>query len=394
MRLLGALAALAAALFGVIGAVALWTSSGALEKADHNTAQVVRVQGIYADLLRADADATNAFLVGGLEDPTRRANYDQALAQVAQNITAAATAQPADGAALGALNSQVQTYASTVEQARVYNRQGMPVGAQYLSNASAGLRANALPILDNLTKANSDRAAEEFGNAQNAVLVAVAGPMALAVLAFVMFWLARRSHRYVNLPLVVAAALVLAALVVGGVTLGSVGSRVSDVQDRQFADTLAVASARTSAFDAKANESLTLIARGSGSAYEKKWQTQSTNVLGNLGKVTTQDTEPLKSDWNAYVDAHKAIRTLDDGGNWDKAVAEASRTDASSANGRFDTFDQATASTLGVVSQDTSASLLEPRPWVTLAGWVLLVLCVAAALLALQGMNGRIEEYR
>ena len=109
---------------------------------------MVRVQSIHVDLLRADAVATNAFLVGGLESAEPAPATRAPSRGVAAGIAEAAAAQPADGNALGALDQRVQTYAALVEQARSNNRLGLPVGAQYLTQASAGLRADALPIVD------------------------------------------------------------------------------------------------------------------------------------------------------------------------------------------------------------------------------------------------------
>lgn len=390
MRLLGALAAVTAAVFGLVAATALWSSSAALERADHNAAQVVRVQGIYADLLRADAAATNAFLVGGLENPTQRADYDDSLARVAAAVSDAAAAQPADRAALGALNTRVQAYAAGVEQARAYNRQGLPVGATYLSSASSTLRSSALPILDKLREANVDRATDEFGASHNQVALLIVGLLALAVFAYVMVWLARRTHRYLNVPLTIAAGVVLLSLLAASFTLLTVGSRVGTVEDSSFTGTVALASARSSAFDAKSYESLTLIARGSGATYEDKWATQSAAVTADVQKWSRQ----LPTAWASYVTAHQAIRALDDGGNWDKAVAEAARTDQGSANQLFTAFDTAAASELDSASATMSDQLLSLRPLATGAGWVVLVACLVAALLALTGVNRRVEEYR
>lgn len=399
MRLLGAVAVLAAVGFGLVGALALWSSSAALERADHNTAQVVRVEGIYADLVRADADATNAFLVGGLESPAQRADYDSALARVAAGIVEAARAQPADGTALGALNAAVQRYAATVEQARVYNRQGMPVGAQYLNDASASLRSSALPIVETLTQANTARANAEFAASSNSVLLTAVGAVALLLDLVVLVWLARRTHRYLNVPLAVGAGLVVLALLLGTSTTGSIGSQVASVRGTDFAATLALASARSAAFDAKSNESLTLIARGSGSQYEARWAAQSAVVLSSLARL--RNAQPsggagteLVDQWNAYVQAHRAIRQLDDAGTWEQAVTAAARTDPGSANQRFAAFDAAATSRLEEFRKATEASLLAPRTRLAVSGLGLLVLSLGAALLAVRGVGQRLEEYR
>ncbi len=399
MRLLGALAAFVLAVFGIVGATTLWSSSAALERADHNTAQVVRVQGIYADLVRADADATNAFLVGGLENPAQRADYDAAMSGVAMGIAEAAKAQPADGTALGALNAQVQTYAATVEQARVYNRQGVPIGAQYLNNASATLRASALPIIDAVTKADTGRANDEFEASQSSVWLDLTGALAVVALLGVLLWLARRTHRYLNVPLAVGAVVAVVALIVGIATLSDVGARVTSVRTSEFANTVALASARSAAYDAKSNESLTLISRGSGGTYEKSWTKQSGTVLTNLAGLQsapaeTSPTTILTKLWKSYVDAHQAIRALDDKGQWDQAVEAAAKTDAGSANQRFTDFDRRATLSLEESRRTTEANVLAPRTQVTITGWALLLVTLGAALLALRGIGQRVEEYR
>jgi CHASE3 domain sensor protein len=394
MRVLGFVAAVVAAVFGLVGAMSLWSSAGALERAAHNTAQVVRIQGIYADLVRADADGTNSFLVGGIEDPAKRADYDQSMARVAKGIAAAAEAQPADSVALGELNGKVQTYATTVEQARVYNRQNQPVGATYLSNASATLRSDILPIVKALVDANKARADAEFDAASRLLTLILVGLASLAVLVLVMVWLARRTHRYLNPSLFIGTLVVLAALAVGIITLAGVGSQVQAVRNTDFLYTVKLADARTAAYDAKSNESLTLIARGSGSQYDAAWQQQSDALLTSLGSLDDPNQRRLQTDWNAYVEAHKAIRDDDNNGRWDAAVQKALDTGPDSANAKFTTFTNNADATLGRYSANTQGSLLGPVTWVTVLGWVLLVLCVGAAVLMLRGMGQRIEEYR
>ncbi|MEP6649810.1 MAG: hypothetical protein ABJA74_07830 [Lapillicoccus sp.] len=394
MRLLAFVAALVAAAFGLVGAMSLWSSAGALERADHNTTQVVRIQSIYADLVRADADATSSFLVGGIENPAQRADYEASLDRVASEIANAAEAQPADSDALGELNGAVQDYASTIEEARVYNRQGLPVGSQYLSNASDSLRAQILPIVDSLIKANTQRADAEFDASSRLPVILLVGLGALAVLVLVMIWLARRTHRYLNPSMFVGTLVVLLAIAIGAVTLGGVGGQVRDVRNADFAYTVKLATARSAAFDAKSNESLTLIKRGSGASYQAAWQKQSANVLTQLGSLDATTRDTLQASWGKYVDAHKAIRTLDDGGNWDGAVQAALKTDTNSANATFTAFDAAASTKLDQYRANTSSGLLGPVTWVTVLGWLLLVLCVGAAALMLRGVGQRIEEYR
>jgi hypothetical protein len=147
LRLLSLGVVVAGVVVALLGALTFSYLAFSLSRAEADTAQLIRVQKIQSNLLSADATVSNAFLVGGLGPPAQRAAYDQALSSTSALIVEASQAQPADAAALSALNEQVVSYAATIEQARANNRQGLPVGAQYLRNASAELRSTALPIL-------------------------------------------------------------------------------------------------------------------------------------------------------------------------------------------------------------------------------------------------------
>ncbi len=393
-----ALMAIAVCLLFALGAFSTFgAANDALGRGGANAAQLVRIQAIHTNLVRADADATNAFLVGGLEPADQRARYTAAITQASRLIADAAKAQPADGQALGALNTAVLTYAGLIEQARATNRQALPVGAQYLRIASSGLRAEALPILDALVKANDARVRTELDAAARASLaLIVTGVLALIVLIGGMVWLARRTHRYVNAPLVAATAAVLVTLVIGIIVLASVGSRVNTVRDGSYAATLATAQARIAAFDAKSNESLTLIARGSGSAFEKAWRASSTVVTGQSAASARlgRNDANLGELWKAYTATHDQIRKADDSGKWEAAVKQAIGSGPTSANATFGAFDTGSAAALASSSSSAADSLDAPRTWLAIAAWLGLLVGIAAAVSAWWGVSLRLEEYR
>jgi hypothetical protein len=397
LRVLALLVVAASLIFAVAAFSTFGATDDALRRGGDNTTQLVRIQAIHTNLVRADADATNAFLVGGLEPAVQHADYTSSMAQASRLIAEAATAQPADGPALGALNSAVLTYAGLIEQARATNRQALPVGAQYLRVASSGLRSDALPILDALVRANEARVSAEFDNATGASATLIAsGVLALIILIGGMVWLSLRTHRYLNAPLAAATAAVLVTLVVGSISLAAVSSRVSQVRDGSYAATLATARARIAAFDAKSNESLTLIARGSGQAFETAWLSSSKIVTAQSATSARLNGDAAKMGalWTAYTQTHRSIRKADDGGNWEGAVARATGTGATSANASFDAFDASSGAALTSSSAATSNSLDAPRTWLMFAAWLGLLVGTAAAVSAWWGVSLRLEEYR
>ena len=391
MRLFGLLGVIAAVLLGAVSANALVASQAAVERAANNTAQVVRVQSIHVDLLRADAVATNAFLVGGLESPQSRAKYEAAMGRVASGLAQAAAAQPADGKALGVLAQRVQTYAALVEQARANNRLGLPVGAQYLTQASAGLRADAIPIVEQVVQANEDRSAKEFdrSNSRLQLLVGVVSLLGLVALAV---WLARRTHRYLNPSLTGAIALLLVALFVAASQIGGIASATSEVSSGSYQRAVALADATTAANDARANESLTLIRRGSGAANEKAWVADSKKVDDTLQGVN--DSGDLRQQWQAYADAHVKVRSLDDGGRWDDAVKLSTSTAAGGAAQAFDAFDVAVTEARDTAGTDTVSTLQGVGGSTTLVAVLVALAGLVASWLIVRGISQRLEEYR
>jgi hypothetical protein len=397
LRMLALLTVAVSLIFAISAYSAFGSADTALGRAGANAAQLVRIQAIHTNLVRADADATNAFLVGGLEPADQRANYVSSMSQASNLIAEAAKAQPADGPALGALNTSVLTYAGLIEQARATNRQALPVGAQYLRVASSGLRSDALPILDALVKANDARVRAEFDAAKGAsAALTASGVLALLVLIGAMIWLSRRTHRYLNVPLAGATAAVLLTLVVGAIVLAAIGSSVDTVRDGSYAATLATAKARIAAFDAKSNESLTLIARGSGSAFESTWLSSSkvVAVQSSAAARLSSDATNMGALWAAYVATHKQIRAADDGGNWDSAVTQAIGSGPTSANTTFNAFDARSSAALTSSSSAATDSLDAPRTWLLFVGWLGLLVGIAAAVSAWWGVSLRLEEYR
>lgn len=391
LRLLSLGVVVVGLVIGVIGALIFTYLAVSLSRAKADTAQLIRVQKIQSNLLSADATATNAFLVGGLEPPAQRAAYDQAMSSTSSLIAEAAQAQPADGTALAALNQQVLSYAGMIEQARANNRQGLPIGAQYLRNASAQLRSDALPILNNLVSANAARATDEM-KAGAGYIVLVIALLGLGGVIAAQVWLARRFKRKINVGML-ASSIVLLVLVIGSlIVVLQLRSSLQEISSGSLAAVNTAADARINANDAKSNESLTLIARGSGQAFEAAWKSSADSVAENLGRLT--DKPELVGQWQAYTDVHTQIRALDDEGQWDKAVAKATGSANDSSNTVFGAFDSNLAGYLDGVSQQASNSLANEQPVMVVAAVLILLGGLAAALLGRRGVAERLREYR
>ena len=391
LRMLSSGVILASLIFGVVGALIFGYFAFSLSRAEASARQLIRVQKIQTDLLTADATATNAFLIGGLERPAQRATYDQAINEASALIAESARAQPADGAALSALNDEIVRYAGTVEQARANNRQGLPVGAQYMRIASTDLRTVALPILANLVEANTTRANQAMEVRGLAVAFAILGLAVLAGLLLAVVWVAKTFKRWLNMGLVAASVVVLVALIGGTIGLATTSGRVSELRSGSFTRLTQVSQARIDANNAKSNESLTLIARGSGAAFEQVWQSSAGQVEANLDRSQNPDLSEL---WREYTNVHSSIRKLDDSGKWDQAVSQATGSGKDSANARFAAFDTAATRFIDDMASLTRDGLAGPRIGLVIGAALIFLVGIAAAVLGRRGVAARLREYR
>ena len=390
LRLAAAVAVVACALVAVGGLLVGLVQADALRSAADDTAQQVRTLDVRNDLVAADATATNAFLVGGREPVAQRERYDVSLASATSGLTAVAGADQRDAGRLPGVSTSVATYSGLVEQARANNRQGFPVGAAYLETASQELRAEALPGLDEVVSANASSVTDAFRVAGRATLVLLVVVVALVALVVVQVWLASRTHRRLNLGLVLSTVVLLVAGFLLGSNLDGGSRTASDVQDGAYGQTVAVARAYSLANDAKAAESFTLIKRGSGQAYEESYQASvdaASELLEGVGG-------PVQATFDAWAATHDEIRGLDDGGDWDGAVALATSSEPGSPNAQFDAFAQEAQTATADSSAQAQSDLEHAASASERTAWLALVAGLLAAGAAVWGFAPRLKEYR
>lgn len=382
--------AAAAALAGILLALLLARGWQATTAAVDDTSQLVRAQAIKTNLLRADALATNAFLVGGLEDRQQRAAYDAAVSAAIKDVAAAADAQPADKQVLTALSESLVRYTTAMEAARTNNRQGFPVGAGYLSRASTELRSTALPLTDAVVTANSERAQGALDR-QSILLVLLPGLLGLLALLLANQWLAARFKRRVNPGLATAGAILLVLSLAALALTGMQRSENSSLLDGDYSTAVEGAAIRSDANDAKAQESLRLIARGSGAANEKTWGERDTAVRQRLDGSSAFGAS--RSAWTTYRNAHAQVVKLDDGGDWDGAVVLATQDVEDGSTRAFDSFDNQLRGTVDRAAKATTDRLASGQWLFPLLAALALLGGGAAAASAWSGVTRRLEEY-
>jgi hypothetical protein len=371
----------------------------------------VQAQLLYRSLSDADATAAAAFLSSGSEPPALRARYQSDIAAASAALAAAggATAGGAgDAGPVADIAASLPVYTGLIETARTYNRQNLPVGAAYLREASTLMRDRLLPAADQLYRLETERlAGDRDGAAAFPWLTVPLILLTLAGLVVAQVYLVRRTRRLVNVGLATATA--AGAVLLLWVGLSWIGAAVNlNASDRDGSGQVEVlAQARIAALQARADEALTLVARGSGGAFEDDFNTNMTTLAGEdgqgglLARAQNDATDPAVSD--ALADAvsavtewrtvHTTLRGLDDAGQYPDAVKLAIGTDGSSA-AAFNRVDDRLAAAIATASRafDEGADSAGGALVATGFGWSVLTLVLVAGVVV--GLQQRIAEYR
>jgi hypothetical protein len=217
-----------------------------------------------------------------------------------------------------------------------------------------------------------------------AVLIGLGGLIGAQV------WLGRTFRRILNVPLAACSAVLLLALAAGAGAMALAQSRADDVRHGSLAKATELSRSRVAAFDAKSNESLTILKRGSATTADAAWSTAIKTATSALPAGNSDAAAALES----YVTKHKALNALHAAGNWVKAKDLAIGTSTTSANAQFQIYAAKTKSVLEAQASAASSGLDSAGNVLLPAGLLVLAAGLLAAAGAWWGFSLRLDEYR
>ncbi len=391
LRVVAILAVLSALLLAVGGGASLRARSSDLDDAAKASGHLVLLQTVQTELQQVEADATNSSLSFGLEPQAQRLDYISTLAKASTDLITAGQNSPADAKALGAATAALTRYSGYIGEARYANLKGDQVGATYLGDASTLLNSDILPALQARVKADQHTVTSAYARAGHArwwlLLFALLG---LGGLLVAQYYLALRSRRFLNMPLVGATVLALVVVLIGAGAMALSQSRANAVRSGALQRATDVSASRLAAFDAKSLESLTLVQEGQATSADTAWKQQFAQAKSKLPAGYSVAAQAL----DGYASQHADINTLAVSGNWKKAVSAATATGPGSANAEFAVFADQTAKAPTEQADEATSGLKRAREALLPAGLLILLAGLLAAAGAWWGVSLRLDEYR
>ncbi|MEU4155063.1 hypothetical protein [Actinoplanes sp. NPDC026670] len=369
----------------------------------------VDAQTLYRSLADADATAATAFLSTGGESAGLRARYLDDIAQASSALTIALRdADDDETARLRVVAAQLPVYTGLIETARSNQRLGVPLGGAYLREASGLMQQTILPAAAGVFDSTQRRLVGEQEGADGLPwLTAFFGVLLAGALLAAQVLVARRSRRTFNLGLAGASGITALALLWSLVALGASTGRLETGPGSPAEQVSVLANSGRAALQARANESLTLVARGGGAGFETQFVAKMDELIGVDGKggllatalAQAEDDdrafiEQARTEADQWRTLHLQVRAADNGGDWNKAVELATAPGDQALPAVFARLDRALTGALAAGNQQVDAQAESAEGALTglTAGFVLLTagLIVTVGL----GFRPRIGEYR
>ncbi|WP_285501486.1 hypothetical protein [Actinokineospora sp. NBRC 105648] len=401
---------------GIVAALTVQAKRDTLDDlVDHREPLAAAAQQIFRSLSDADATAASAFLSGGVEPAALRTRYEFDIAQAGAALGKASSDVGGDALAadqVSILSQQLPVYTGLVETARANNRQGFPAGAAYLREASGLMRSKLLPAAEKLYEIDYDRLQAEQEDARSfpwgaLVLILVL----LGALVVTQRYLTRKTNRLLNVGLVTATIAVVLALLWGAVALLIEAGHVGDAERNGSQQVDVLVQARINSLKSRADETLTLVARGDGPGYEQEWQQLAATITGggpenllrqaadlasgdSANGVVAGEVRQAVDNAEAWLGAHRKIRELDEGGQYEEAVKVAIGDAPDSAATAFGKLDKNLITALNAGREEFFTQTTKAAN--SLSGLVpgLFVLGLIAAAGITLGIRERLREYR
>ncbi|MDI9951092.1 hypothetical protein [Rhodococcus sp. IEGM 1305] len=331
-------------------------------------------QALYSSLSIADAAATTSFVSGGgsVESTAGAEQFTQAIGDASNAlVTATNGVSSQDAESLALLSDVVRDlaeYFNLVATAQANDRAGNPVGVAYLADASALMQATILPLAERLYVHQAEAVAEiQTHTAQLPATAFTVTAAALVALVLAQLYLVRKSKRRFNPGLAVATLLMAGLLLwlIGGSLVSTSASEHARTEGTQPIN--AVARARILAQQARADETLAILQRGSDTQSEVDYARHSQALSDELtrqlesshGRAAEQHLRDAVTARDGWLAAHRDIEIALERGDYPTAAAIAAGSGSGTSSTQFAALDESLRNAIDRLRDDEANAVTD-----------------------------------
>ena len=362
-------------------------------------------QELFNKLSVADSIATTGFLKQGKGNNASQVEYTEAVRDASEAILRASHGiQEVDSREMEItllIQQELPKYITLVAQAQTNDRVRNPIGASYLTEASALMQGTLLPNAQELHLLTSRRVSDQQAQLVTPLWFPLSGlAAAVIILLIVQVWLAAETHRRINVGFVLATALMIVALLWASGSSALTWATSWQKVDGTVRPLQELTQARITAQQARTDEALGLVQRD----YDERRQNTYSQRIAQIGEALEATRDDVDSP--ARIDnAREALRLWDSShastlyqmqnGNFNEAlqISLGAKGDATSSETNFEILDSELQELISEQRDDLRVVLNDVRTSADRVTKIVTFLTVIAALCVIAGTRPRLQEY-
>lgn len=363
-------------------------------------------QELYNSLSVADAVATTGFLADSSRSAETRQDYRTAVDTASRAVIRASNGIDSPSSREMALILEIQeklpSYVSLITEAGANNRQGYPVGAAYITQASSLMQDALLPAAAELYDRTSSSVAAEQHRLTKPSWFALSGLLAAVVLLVVaQFWLAAWSNRRISVGYAAATVLMGIALIWAGGSALTTWTEGSGGVSGTSQPLQTLTSLRIGVQQARSTEVLGLVQRDYSTGNQSDFSDRVATIDAQFEQLRSEvDDRPTREQID---DAREALRTWDNAharmvsmvrqGDFTDAVQATVGDSADGVSRSFNDLDNTLEELINGSRDQLRIYLSDAGAAASRVNLLVLVLSALSILCVVQGTRPRLQEY-
>ncbi|QNP92502.1 MULTISPECIES: hypothetical protein [Corynebacterium] len=360
-------------------------------------------QELFNSLSVADSAITTGFLQKSGSNPAAKATFDDAITDASGAVVRAGhgitNVESREMELILSIQENLPQYMHLVAMAEANDRQLNPIGASYLTQASALMQRTMLPAAEELYTTTSSTLSKEQDRLVAPMWFPLTGLFAaVAMLFLAQIWLTAKTNRRINIGWFLAFSLMLIATLWSTISSAVVWYQGTQAVQSSVQPLEKLTQVRISVQQARSQEALGLIQRD----YDERAQQKFSERILAIDKTLVDLRDEV--DMPSHIDnAREALRQWDHThasmvaqireGDYQRAISVSMAEEAGEGPKSFTTLDEDLQNLISITREDLQHVLIGGRVAAARISMVVVIMTILAALLVVLGIRPRMQEF-
>lgn len=360
-------------------------------------------QELFNSLSVADSAVTTGFLQKNSADNATQETFNKAISDASNALIRATsgidTIESREMELVLSIQQSLPEYVQLVADAQTNDRLLNPIGASYLTQASALMQNDMLPNAQELYTRTSSTLFEEQDRQVSPMWFPLTGLFAaVGLLLLAQFWLAAKTNRRLNIGWLFATILMIIATLWATVTTAVVWYQGTQAVQSSVKPLEQLTEVRISVQQARTREALGLIQRDYDESAQQEFSNNIRDIDETLADLRNDVDKPGQIDaareaLRQWDSSHASMASQIRQGNYNEAIEKAMGGKNTDQSTSFGSLDRDLQELISDTRNDLQTVLIDGRVAAGRTSAIVIIMTIFAAIAVLVGVRPRLQEF-